>query len=253
MSRYGRFPGIRERSIIEYLIEVSILVQKTVLWGMIALGLFLLPSPGVFADDPGERRGEIGVQVGVRWADNDIRPEGDNGLAVAYGIEGAWAFNRKWALFWDFNMSDHDSRQFCADNPNCNALTPVASHKVVTFGMERRLRPGPKGRQWVFGLGTGMMDVEWNGVQIHHGILSFNAGRRCPLGPGVLRWTLRIETAFSGRTDAQFFGTLDWARLTNVVALVGWGFDFGRGFKSPKTLPAGPDTNSTAISEIAGR
>ncbi len=70
MSRYGRFPGIRERSIIEYLIEVSILVQKTVLWGMIALGLFLLPSPGVFADDPGERRGEIGVQVGVRCLSN---------------------------------------------------------------------------------------------------------------------------------------------------------------------------------------
>jgi hypothetical protein len=215
--------------------------------------LSLVCTPFVSAGDAEERRGEIGVQVGVRLADNDIRPDGDNGLAFTYGIEGAWAFNSKWALFWDFNLSDHDSRQFCADNPNCNALTPVAHHKVVTFGMERRLKPGPKGRQWVFGLGTGMMDVEWNGAQIHHGLLSFNAGRRCPLGPGVLRWTLRIETAFSGRTDAQFYGSLDWARFTNVVALVGWGFDFGGGFKSSNSAPAGPDTNSAAIADVAGR
>lgn len=253
MRRHGRIPDIRERGTIEYLGEVSILVRKTLLRGVFALGLSLLTSSGVFADDPAEQRGEIGVQIGVRWADNDIRPESDNGLGFAYGIEGAWAFSRTWALFWDFNLSDHDSRQFCAETPNCNALTPVAHHKVVTFGMERRLKPGPKGRQWVFGLGTGMMDVEWNGAQIHHGLLSFNAGRRCPLGPGVLRWTLRIETAFSGRTDAQFYGSLDWARFTNVVALVGWGFDFGGGFKSSNSAPAGPDTNSAAIADVAGR
>ncbi len=228
------------------------MVRKILLSGTIVCLCFLAGAACAVAADENQRRGEIGIQIGVRWADNDIRPEGDNGLAFAYGIEGAWAFNRKWALFWDFNLSQHDSREFCVDNPNCNALTPVAEHKVVTFGMERRLNPGPKGRQWVFGLGTGMMDVEWNGAQIHHGLLSFNVGRRCPLGPGVLRWTVRVETAFSGRTDAQFYGTLDWARLTNVVALVGWGFDFGRGFNSSPTPRAGPDTDSTAKTENAG-
>jgi hypothetical protein len=223
------------------------------LWGTIALSLVLVPAPGVSAADPGERRGEIGVQLGVRWADNDIRPDGDSGLAAAYGIEGAWAFNRRWALFWDFNLSKHDSRQFCADNPNCRALTPTAEHKVVTFGMERRLKENSKGCQWVFGLGTGMMDVEWNGAQIHHGLLSFNVGRRRPLGPGTFRWTLRVETAFSGRTDAQFYGALDWARLTNVVALVGWGFDFGKGYGTPGPMPAASDPSSSAIAEATGR
>jgi hypothetical protein len=212
--------------------EVHIVTRKTVAGGIIALGLALASSPA-FADETGERRGEIGVQIGVRLADNNLIPDGDNGLAFAYGIEGAWAFNRKWALFWDVNSSNHDSPQFCAETPNCSALTPVSHHKVVTFGMERRLKQNPKGCQWVFGLGTGMMDVEWNGTQIHHGILSFNAGRRRPLGPGTLRWTFRIETSFSGRTDSAFIGALDWARLTNVVAVVGWGFDFGKRYKTP--------------------
>jgi hypothetical protein len=114
--------------------------------------------------------------------------------------------------------------------------------------MERRSNPGPKGGQWVFGLGTGMMDVEWNGAQIHHGILSFNAGRRRPLGQGTLRLTLRVESAFSGRTDAQFFGALDWARLTNVVVLVGWGFDFGKRFEiqAPANGVPVPNSNPTA-------
>jgi hypothetical protein len=223
------------------------------MWGTIALCLSFIPSSWVSAGDSRERRGELGIEIGIRQADNDIVPDGDDGRAFTYGIEGAWAFNHKWAAFLDFNISDHDSRQFCADNPNCNALTPVAHHKVVTFGMERRFKPGQRGGQWVFGLGTGMMDVEWNGTQIHHGILSFNAGRRCPLGPGVLRWTLRVETAFSGRTDAQFHGSLDWARFTNVVALVGWGFDFGHGFETEKTAASGPDTNSAAIADVAGR
>jgi len=228
-------------------------VWKIVLRGTVTLCLVVLFTPCVRAGDGEERRGEIGVQIGGRLADNDIVPEDDNGLAFAYGVEGAWAFSPKWALFCDVNFSDHDSRQFCADNPNCNALTPVAHHKVVTFGMERRLRQGPRGGQWVFGLGTGMTDVEWNGVQIHHGILSFNAGRRLPLGPGIFRLGLRVETAFSGRTDAQFYGTLDWARLTNVVALVGWGFGFGRGLDGSAPVSARPDPSSQNASDVSGR
>jgi hypothetical protein len=213
----------------------------------------VLDAPGARAADEEDRRGEIGVQIGVRGADDAIVADGDNGLGFVYGIEGAWAFNRKWALFWDLNTSDHDSRQFCAETPNCRALTPVSHHKVVTFGIERRLSAGPKEGQWVFGLGTGMMDVEWNGAQIHHGILSFNAGRRSPLGPGVLRWTLRIETAFSGRTDAQFYGALDSARLTNVVFVVGWGFDFGGRFKTPPRTSGSPDEVSTSSAGNSGR
>jgi len=228
-------------------------VRKILLRVTIVICWFLSIGPGAFAGDENQRRGEIGLQIGARRADSQIVPHGDNGIAMTWGIEGAWAFNRKWALFVDVNTSDHDSRQFCAETPNCNALTPVSHHKVLTFGMERRLYPGQKGGQWVFGLGTGMMDVEWNGTQIHHGILSFNAGRRRPLGPGVLRWTLRVESAFSGRTDAQFFGALDWARMTNVVFVVGWGFDFGRTFVGPAPNSGGTDPMSTVPAGVPGR
>jgi hypothetical protein len=202
---------------------------------VLVLTVIAVWPPGLEASDTSERRGEIGVQVGARRADPNIVPEGDSGVAITWGIEGAWALNRKWALFWDLNFSDHDSPNFCLSTPNCNALTPESHHKVLTFGIERRLRPGPKGGQWVFGFGTGAMDIQWNGAQIHHGIFSFNAGRRGPLGPGTLRWTLRIETGMSGRTDAQFYGALDWARLTNAVVVVGWGFDFGSRYKVPST------------------
>ncbi len=229
------------------------MVRKILLSGTVAVCSLLLNAPGAFAGDDNQRRGEIGVEIGARRADSQIVPDGDNGIAMTWGIEGAWAFNHKWALFVDVNTSDHDSREFCAENPNCNALTPVSHHKVATFGMERRLNRGPKGGQWVFGLGTGMMDVEWNGAQIHHGILSFNAGRRRPLGPGILRWTFRIESAFSGRTDAQFYGSLDWARMTNVVFVVGWGFDFGKRLTTPATVSGGPDQASTATAGVPGR
>lgn len=229
------------------------MVRKILLRCLLIALCPLLGAMSVFADDGGARRGEIGVQIGARRADSQIVPDGDNGIAMTWGFEGAWAFNHKWALFVDVNTSDHDSKEFCAETPNCSALTPVSHHKVVTFGMERRLNPGPKGGQWVFGLGTGMMDIEWNGVQIHHGILSFNAGRRTPLGPGVLRWTFRIESAFSGRTDAQFYGSLDWARMTNVVFVVGWGFDFGKRFSTPTTVSGGADRAATATAGIPGR
>jgi hypothetical protein len=229
------------------------LLRKIELCVLIMVCISVMGALGASAADEEERRGEIGVQIGVRRADSDIVSDGDSGVALTWGVEGAWAFNHKWAIFLDANTSEHDSKEFCVENPNCNALTPVSHHKVVTFGMERRLNAGPKGGQWVFGLGTGMMDVEWNGAQIHHGILSFNAGRRSPLGPGVLRWTLRVETAFSGRTDAQFYGALDSARLTNVVFVVGWGFDFGGRFVAPPPASGGPDAISTSTAAHPGR
>jgi hypothetical protein len=209
------------------------MARKTMVWELAAICVLLTAGFGVAAGNDDVRRGEIGFEIGLRLPDNDIVPDGDNGLSYLLGIEGAWAFNHKWALFWDFNTSDHDSWQLCAETPNCSALTPESHHKVLTFGMERRLNAGPKGGQWFFGLGTGMMDIEWRGIQIHHGILSFNIGRRSPLGPGVLRWTFRVETGVSSRTDAQVYGALDRAQLTNVVLAVGWGFDFGKALEAP--------------------
>ena len=229
------------------------MTRKTVRWGVVAVCLSIMPGSWAVSGGAGERRGEIGVQVGARLPDNDIVPDGDSGTAFTWGIEAAWAFNPKWAMFLDANMSSHDSRQFCANNPNCSALTPTADYTVVTFGMERRLKPNSRGGQWVFGLGTGMMDIEWNGAQIHHGLLALSVGRRCPLGPGTLRWTLRVDSSFSGRTDAQFYSQLDWARLTNVVALVGWGFDFGPRSRSGGAAPAAADPSPAAIAGTAGR
>jgi hypothetical protein len=71
------------------------------------------------------------------------------------------------------------------------------------------------------------LDVEWNGVQLHNGIVSLSFGRRSPLGPGLLRWCLRVETGLFPNTDNQLLGALDEMRQTSAVLLVGWGAGFG--------------------------
>jgi hypothetical protein len=227
------------------------MVRKTVVCGLVAICVLLTGGPGAAAGNDDGSRGELGVEIGLRLPDNDIVPDGDNGLSYLWGIEGAWAFNHTWALFANLNISDHDSRQLCAETPSCSALTPSSHYKVLTAGVERRYRPGPKGGQWFLGLGTGIMDIEWTGIQIHHPIVSFNAGRRSPLGPGVLRWTFRIETGIGSRTDAELHGSLDKASLTDVVLAIGWGFDFGKSLKTSEPVshagaPPAPEPASGA-------
>jgi hypothetical protein len=229
------------------------MARKTVARGLVVICVLLTGGFGAAAGNDGEKRGELGVEIGLRLPDNDIVPEGDNGLSYLWGIEGAWALNHRWALFLDLNISDHDSRQFCAETPSCNALTPSSHYKVLTVGVERRYHPGRTGGQWFLGLGTGIMDIEWTGIQIHHPILSFNAGRRSPLGPGVLRWTFRIETGVSSRTDAELRGSLDKASLTDVVVAVGWGIDFGEEFKTPAPTEHGAEPPAAATARVAGR
>lgn len=184
----------------------------------------------VAAESGGGRRGEIGLQLGLRWLDRDIVPQDSDGFETSWGVEGAWSLSEKWAIFGDLNTSTHDSIELCVGSEICHALTPVVKIKVVTVGLERRLRPGPRGGQWVLGVATGMMDLEWNGIQVHHGILSLNFGRRMPLGPGAARIGLRAEAGFSGRTDNQLEDTFDSVRITNLGILIGWGFGFGGRF-----------------------
>jgi len=229
------------------------MARETVVRGLVLFCVLLTGGFGAAAGDDDVRRGEFGVEIGLRLPDNDLVPDGDNGLSYLWGVEGAWAYNQKWALFFSLNISDHDSRQLCAGTPNCSALTPNSHYKVLTAGVERRSRPGPKGGQWFLGLGTGIMDIEWTGVQIHHPILSFNGGRRSPLGQGVLRWTFRIETGIGSRTDAQVQGSLDKASLTDAVLAVGWGFDFGKGDTSPATAAHGAQASANATARVAGR
>jgi hypothetical protein len=229
------------------------MTRRIVVYGMVAICVLLTRGVSTAAGSDDVPRGELGVEIGLRLPDNDLVPDGDNGLSYLWGIEGAWAFNQTWALFFSLNISDHDSRQLCAETPNCSALTPNSHYKVLTAGVERRSRPGPKGGQWFLGLGTGIMDVEWTGVQIHHPILSLSAGRRSPLGPGVLRWTFRIETGIGSRTDAQVQGSLDKASLTDAVLAVGWGFDFGKGDTSPATAAHGAQASANATARVAGR
>jgi hypothetical protein len=194
---------------------------------MIVGSVLPVAATGASAADVGERRGEIGVQVGVRWVDRDIVPESSNGLGFAYGLEGAWEINQRWAFFADLNFSTHDSKLFCRQTDACNALTPESFHKVLTFGFERRFKAGPKGGQWILGLGGGGLDVEWNGIQLHNGLISPSFGRRAHLGPGIFRWCIRVETGISDRTDNQLQGALDTLRMTNAVFLVGWGVGVG--------------------------
>lgn len=66
-----------------------------------------------FAADGGEKSGEIGIQLGVRWVDRQIVPDDSNGLGIVYGLEGAWALSERWAFFGDLNFSTHDSENFC--------------------------------------------------------------------------------------------------------------------------------------------
>jgi hypothetical protein len=204
------------------------LTRRVIQCGLIVAGVTLAVATCASADDGGEKRGEIGIQLGVRWADRDIVPDDSNGLGFVYGLEGAWAFNERWALFADLNFSTHDSKNFCLETDSCNALTPESEHKVLTLGIERRFKPGPKGGRWVLGLATGALDVEWNGIQLHNGVLSVSFGRRTPVGPGFLRWCVRVETGMFPNTDNQLLGALDELRQTNAVFLVAWGPGVGR-------------------------
>ncbi len=176
----------------------------------------------------GERRGEIGLQTGIRRLDGGFVAQGSDGLDASWGIEGGWVLDDRWAVFGDINTSTHDSVELCENAESCSALTPTATIKVVTVGVERRFGAGPNGGRWQLGLGSGMMDIEWNGIQVHHGILSFNVGRRMVVGPSVVRVTVRAETGVSGRTDNQLEGAFASVHVTNLAVLVGWGFGFGR-------------------------
>jgi len=190
-------------------------------------GVVLTAATCASAAEGGEKRGEIGFQLGIRWVDRQIVPEDSNGLGLAPGVAGAWSLNDRWALFGDANQSVQDSKQFCEMTDACNAVTPETKIKVVTLGFERRFNPGPKDGRWVLGLATGWIDVEWRGTQLHKGMLSVGIGRRTPLGPGFLRWWLRVETGLGIGTDDQLAGALEIFRMTNATFLVGWGAGIG--------------------------
>lgn len=192
--------------------------------------ILMVCATGAAQEKTGERRGEIGIELGVRQVDGDITPEGSNGLGFAWGAEGAWSFSEKWAGFADLNFSTHDSRLFCLYTDACNALTPESFHKVLTVGLDRRFAPGPQGGRWFLSLGTGWLDVEWNGIQMHNGLLSLGFGRRCLLGPVVMRLSLRAQTGILSQTDNQLEGALDSVRMTNIVFLVDVGTGIGARF-----------------------
>jgi hypothetical protein len=144
------------------------LICRVVRCGLISASLALTVATCSSAADGGEKRGEIGIQLGVRWVDREIVPDDSNGLGLVYGLEAAWALSDRWAFFGDLNFSTHESANFCQRTDSCNALTPESDHKVLTLGFERRFKAGPKGGRWVLGLATGALDMEWNGIQIHN-------------------------------------------------------------------------------------
>ena len=194
---------------------------------LIILAALMFIAASAVAGDINQRRGEIGIQLGARWLDQNIVPDDSNGVSMTLGIEGAWSLNHKWAIFGDGNTSEHDSIEMCEGSEGCYARTPVVRVNMLTVGIERRFKTGPKGGQWLLGLGAGMEDLRWNGIRIHHGILSLNFSRRILLGPGAARITLRVDTSFSGRTDNQIKEAHDDVRITNFAVLFGWGFGFG--------------------------
>ena len=199
-------------------------VVKRVLPVVAALILF---APFVAAAEDGERRGEIGVQIGVRWADNDIVPEDRSRAAGVIGIAGAYAFNGGWALIADLTASNHDSILFCAETDSCAALTPEAEYRVLRTGIERRFKPGPRKGRWVLGLTAGIVDIEWNGFQVHHALLSLGVGRRVPTKAGIFRWDIRLEPTFGERFDPDLSEVVEGAHLSSFAVMVGWSWGIG--------------------------
>jgi hypothetical protein len=94
-------------------------------------------------------------------------------------------------------------------------------------GIERRFNPGPKNGRWVLGLTTGLVDIEWNGFQVHHGLLSLGFGRRMPTKGGVFRWDIRLEPTFGERFDPDISEAVEGAHLTSVAVMVGWSWGIG--------------------------
>ena len=213
--------------------RIGSLQQKVEICGLLAIAAMVLVIPAGAAAGEGERRGEIGIQVGVRWADNDIVPDDSNSLGLVLGIGGAYALNTKWALIGDLTASTHDSILFCEGTDSCSALTPEADYKVLRAGIERRFKPGPKNGRWVLSLTTGMVDVEWNGFQVHHGLLSLGFGRRMPTRAGIIRWDIRLEPTFAERFDPDLSEVVEGAHLFSAAVMVGWSWGIGARLPSP--------------------
>ena len=201
--------------------------QQVGIRGFFAIVAMVLVIPAGAAAGEGERRGEIGIQVGVRWADDDIVPEDRSRAGGVFGIAGAYAFNPRWALIGDLTISTHDSRLFCVGTDSCSALTPEAEHHVLRAGIERRFKPGPKNGRWVLGLATGIVDIRWNGFRVHHGLLSLGFGRRMPTKAGVFRWDIRLEPTFGERFDPDLSEVVEGAHLSSIAVIVGWGWGVG--------------------------
>jgi hypothetical protein len=186
----------------------------------------LLTTSSGFAGEVAGPRGEIGVQIGGRIADSEIVPDDSTGLGLVYGVGFAWGLNEKWGLFGDITWSSHDSPLFCRQTTSCSALTPNSKHHTLRIGFERRFLFKKKSN-WYAGLAGGLLDVEWRGIQIHHGMISLSFGRRSIVGPGALRWEIRSDTGIGQGTDPALWGALDKAHLTNISLIVGYGWRFG--------------------------
>ena len=89
------------------------LTCRFVLYWLILGSVIFSVTTFASAADVGEKRGELGIQLGYRWVDRQIVPDDSRGLGWVPGIQGAWALNDRWAVFGDINLSIQDSREFC--------------------------------------------------------------------------------------------------------------------------------------------
>jgi len=65
------------------------LTRKTYLCGLITAFFVIVVATGASAAEGGERRGEVGIQLGIRWVDRDIVPDDSRGLGYSPGVAGA--------------------------------------------------------------------------------------------------------------------------------------------------------------------
>ena len=66
---------------------------RIALCGLILGTVILSVTTFASAADVGEKRGELGIQLGYRWVDRQIVPDDSRGLGWVPGIQGAWALN----------------------------------------------------------------------------------------------------------------------------------------------------------------
>jgi hypothetical protein len=194
----------------------------------VVVGLLAAVSPAITAgvDDD---RGEVSVQLGVRWVDAEFAGTdfGDN-VRPVFGVGTGWRFYPKWSWFFDGNLSRHQSQNLCENANGCDWLIDRVKVLTLRSGVSYRFGTPDERSHWFFDVAPGWMDVEIPGIQMHHSMLSLSGGWRLPRQTGALRLEFRFDTMFGDATDPDLEGTShERLRAQNGTIMLSWAWGYG--------------------------